>query len=202
MEGVSCEEGVLCSPGPTGNFFTIFPNLGTYAPPIMITKVVTNNGETILENEAELVEVMRPEAAFVITNIMQGIINSPINKYKTRSIDQPLAGKTGTSNQMRNAWFVGFSPSLVAGVYVGFDDNKSIGKKEYGIRSAMPIWISFMKKALKQDPEIPKDEFIEPEGIVWKIIDKKTGLLTKKQENLAKKYDTLSSFLLEKENFK
>ena len=89
-------------------------------------------------------------------------------------IDATLAGKTGTTNDFRSAWFVGFSQDLVAGVYVGFDTNITLGQREYGSRAALPIWGYFMKEALQW---VPAREFVQPEGVVWRLIDPKTGLL-------------------------
>jgi penicillin-binding protein 1A len=94
-------------------------------------------------------------------------------------LDRPVAGKTGTTNDYINAWFIGGTPNLVAGVYVGFDDRRSLGESETGARSALPIWIAFMKEALKQVPVVP---FEIPDGVTFVKVDSSTGLLESEQE--------------------
>ncbi|HLG22646.1 MAG TPA: hypothetical protein VI382_07500, partial [Candidatus Manganitrophaceae bacterium] len=84
------------------------------------------------------------------------------------------AGKTGTTNEFTDAWFVGFAPNLVAGVWVGFDDNRSLGDREAGSTTALPIWVSFMEETLSRFPVAP---FAIPENIVYVKIDPETGLL-------------------------
>ncbi|MDA0713392.1 MAG: PBP1A family penicillin-binding protein, partial [bacterium] len=155
------------------NAFTIFPNQGLYAPPVLIEKVISRDG-TVLFETAEVTEtqVIKPETAFIITNIMRGLMRGGAKTIT--GIDATLAGKTGTTNDFRSAWFVGFSQDLVAGVYVGFDTNITLGQREYGSRAALPIWGYFMKEALQW---VPAREFVQPEGVVWRLIDPKTGLL-------------------------
>jgi penicillin-binding protein 1A len=89
-------------------------------------------------------------------------------------LKRPLAGKTGTTNDYYDAWFMGFAPQLVTGVWVGFDELKPLGRHETGARAACPIWIDFMRAALA---DMPPENFKVPEGIVFANIDEKTGLL-------------------------
>ena len=89
-------------------------------------------------------------------------------------LHRPAAGKTGTSNASRDAWFVGFTPDLLAAVWVGFDDQHKLGRGEAGAKTALPIWIDFMTKALAGQPE---RDFAQPPGVVVQRIDKATGLL-------------------------
>src|SRR5690606_30312420 len=89
-----------------------------------------------------------------------------------RDIGRPIAGKTGTTNDSKDAWFVGFTPDLVVGVYIGFDDPKPMGAKETGSRAAAPVFKSFMAEALKDVPPVP---FRVPEGIRLVLIDPATG---------------------------
>ena len=93
---------------------------------------------------------------------------------RARQLDRPLAGKTGTTNQSRNAWFAGFSPELVSVVWVGFDDNQSMGRLT-GSSAALPIWINFMGPALK---EAPKNQFVPPPEVVFRRVDRDTGAPT------------------------
>jgi penicillin-binding protein 1A len=99
-----------------------------------------------------------------------------------KALGRPIAGKTGTTNEFINAWFIGGTPNLVAGVFVGFDDRRSLGETESGAHAALPIWVTFMKEALKSLPVVP---FTIPEGITFVKVDPATGLLDSEQEDQA-----------------
>jgi penicillin-binding protein 1A len=149
------------------NAFAIFPNGGRYEPPVLIEKVISRDGKVLYEAPMmEPTQVISPQTAYVMTNIMRGLMGGA-----------PLAGKTGTTNEFRSAWFVGFSQDLVAGVYVGFDNNLVLGMNEYGAVAAKPIWNYLMREA---NNVIPPREFVQPEGVVWRLIDPQTGLLATK----------------------
>ncbi len=94
--------------------------------------------------------------------------------WRAKAIGRPVAGKTGTTNDYKDAWFVGYTPKLSASVWVGFDNSKTLGTRETGSRTASPIWVSFMNNALRGKPE----EFSQPEGIVTYFIDPHSGLLS------------------------
>jgi penicillin-binding protein 1A len=101
-------------------------------------------------------------------------------------LGRPAAGKTGTSNDQRDAWFVGFTTDLVCAVWVGYDDFRSLGRKEYGGKAALPIWLEFMKKAHRG---LKTHSFDPPEGIVAVKIDPASGLLAYDgMENAAEEY--------------
>jgi len=162
------------------NAYAIFPNGGRYAPPVLIERVKDPTGKVLYEAEPAIpVQAIRPEAAFVTTNIMRSIVRRGPGTPLAGN-PHPLAGKTGTTNEFRSAWFVGFSPDLVAGVYVGFDDNKSLGPSEFGIKAAYPIWAHFMHDALR---DMPVRQFEAPADIVWRNVDIKTGLLASANES-------------------
>lgn len=115
-----------------------------------------------------------PETAYLATHLMQGVVDYGTAR-RAREIGRPAAGKTGTTNDYIDAWFVGFTPNLVAGVWTGFDELKSMGKSESGAHAALPIWIDFMKEALTQ---LPVESFEVPgNSIVFAKIDPKTGML-------------------------
>ena len=101
---------------------------------------------------------MDPITAFQITSMLEGAVLRGTGSA-IRVLNRPLAGKTGTTNEYRSAWFVGFSPQVVAGVFVGFDDNRSLGNGETGATAAVPIFIDFMRVALKDKPPLP---FVPP----------------------------------------
>ena len=109
--------------------------------------------------------------AYLITHMMMDVIQSGTGKG-ARSIGRPLAGKTGTTNSYRDAWFVGYAPNLATGVWIGFDSVETLGKVESGAHAALPIWTDFMKAALNMLPVLT---FSVPEGIQFVEIDQQTG---------------------------
>jgi penicillin-binding protein 1A len=94
--------------------------------------------------------------------------------WRVKALNRPVAGKTGTTNNLFDAWFMGYTPQYITGTWVGFDDEAPLGKSETGSRAASPIWLGFMKRVLEDKP--PKI-FEVPEGIVFTKIDAETGLL-------------------------
>jgi penicillin-binding protein 1A len=119
---------------------------------------------------------MRREAAYIMTDMLQGVIQNGTGK-KAKRIGRPLGGKTGTTNAYKDALFVGFSPSLVTGVWAGCDNHESIGDHETGGRVALPIWVDFMEGALTGEPY---QDFAVPQNIVRVSIDRESGLLAAK----------------------
>ena len=118
-------------------------------------------------------QLISKQNAFIMTTLLQAVIQDPHGTGgRAREMDWPLAGKTGTTNGYYDSWFIGFSPQMAVGVWVGFDDEKSLGHGETGARSALPIWLDFMQKA---HLDMEKEDFEIPEGIVWTHIDNKTG---------------------------
>ena len=117
--------------------------------------------------------VFDPKNSFLMKSLLQGVIKSGTGK-KAKSLGGSLGGKTGTTSDYIDAWFIGFSSKLVTGVWVGFDDNKTLGWPESGSKAALPIWMDIMRNGLKRYPE--KDNPL-PEGIVNVLIDKETGRL-------------------------
>ncbi len=116
-------------------------------------------------------QVIDPITAFQITSMMQGVVDRG-TAGRAKSIGKIIGGKTGTTNNSYDSWFVGFSPDLIAGVYVGFDTPKTLGKDETGASVALPIFINFMKQALKDTPSTP---FRVPSGVKFVKIDRTTG---------------------------
>ncbi|HAI96644.1 MAG TPA: peptidase, partial [Methylococcaceae bacterium] len=119
--------------------------------------------------------VISPQLNFIINSILRDVIKRGTGRRALSLGRTDLAGKTGTTNDQRDAWFNGFHPSLVAVAWVGLDNSKPLGNKETGGRAALPIWIDFMKEALKDTPNTPLSQ---PEGIVGLLIDPETGLKT------------------------
>jgi len=117
--------------------------------------------------------VARPATTFLVTNMMRSVLNEgTAATARAEGFTLDAAGKTGTTNDLRDAWFVGFTPDLLTVVWVGFDDNQPVGLS--GAKAALPIWTAFMKGALAGRASVPFDE---PEGINWVEIDADTGKL-------------------------
>jgi penicillin-binding protein 1A len=126
---------------------------------------------------ASTVQAIKPELAYLITQVMTSVIEEGTAASVRGRLKRPAAGKTGTTNLDRkrpDAWFVGYTPDLVTGVWVGFDDMRDLGHGEQGARAALPIWADIMQGALKNVPPTP---FTQPPGVIVQKIDPKTGLL-------------------------
>ena len=153
--------------------YGIFANGGKRAQPIFITKIVDRSGNSVDENTPKVEQVIDPGIAYITSHLLQEVIRGGTG-WRVRALNRPVAGKTGTTNDLKDAWFMGFTPSLVAGVWVGFDDLKPLGKYETGSRAASPLFLYFMEKALDGTPV---ESFSPPEGVVFAKIDPETGLL-------------------------
>ena len=172
--------------------FAVFANGGERIKPIFIKKIVTMKGEVLEENtpyieieeteeEEETSEspslslkekVISAQNAFIMSHLLQGVVQHGTGQ-RAKVLGRPIAGKTGTSSDYSDAWFIGYTPSLLAGVWVGFDDKTSLGINETGARAALPIWISFMDQALKN---IPVETLKPPRGIKLVKVNIETGL--------------------------
>jgi penicillin-binding protein 1A len=158
--------------------YGVFLNKGSRVEPFAIKVAKDSMGETLEVAEPESHQVIAKETAYLITNMMEDVVQKGTGRA-AKILDRPIAGKTGTTNDYINAWFIGGAPNLVAGVYVGFDDRRSLGESETGARSALSIWIAFMREALNQLPVAP---FEIPDGVTFVKVDSSTGLLEPEQE--------------------
>ena len=153
--------------------YGVFASGGLLLSPIFINKIVNRKGETIEENLPEKRRVVSDETAFIMTHLMTEVV-----KYGTgrsvQALQRPAAGKTGTTNDLKDAWFIGYTPELISGVWVGFDQFHSMGRFETGSRAASPIWLDFMKEALKNQSVSP---FSPPGGVTFAKIDPESGKL-------------------------
>jgi penicillin-binding protein 1A len=152
--------------------YALFLNKGVRVEPYAIEAVQDNNGRQLERATINPLQVISKETAYLITNMMEDVIQRGTGQL-AKSIDRPVAGKTGTTNDFVNAWFIGGTPNLVAGTYVGFDDRRSLGETESGAHAALPIWLAFMKEALKS---LPVMAFEIPEGITFVKVDPNTSL--------------------------
>ena len=138
--------------------YSVFPNDGVRITPRYITKVTDYEGRVLEEDFPDVKDVISSRTARIMTSMLQDVVQHGTGAAAA-GLKLPLAGKTGTTNDFTDAWFVGFSPSITCGVWVGYDEKKSLGPKETGARVALPIWMDFMKGALAgKDP----GEFLPP----------------------------------------
>ncbi len=154
--------------------YTVFSNLGYLVEPVFITKIVDRDNNIIEEAASKKKKVIDMSTAYIMTNMMESVVKSG-TATKAKALGRPAACKTGTTNEMNDALFVGYTPQYTTGVWVGFDKEKTLGKGESGAKSAIPIWLNYMKKALEGKSAM---EFTVPEGVVFKNVDPNTGLVS------------------------
>ncbi len=163
------------------NAYATFAAGGRWEETQLIREILAPDGQRLqLDRRKPARDVMTADEAYVVTSMLRSVVEEGTGA-QARRLRRPLAGKTGTSNEARDAWFVGYSPSLVAGVWVGFDDHRPLGKGENGSKSALPIWIDVMAAGDRSSPET---DFARPSGVLVTQIDPETGLLAyEAQEN-------------------
>ncbi len=153
--------------------YTVFPNLGSLRPLSAIQRIDVDEREAAAPKPPAVKPITRPETAYLVENMMRSVINEGTGAgARAAGFSFDAAGKTGTTNDMRDAWFVGFTPELLTVVWVGYDDNTALGLS--GAQAALPIWTSFMMGALSGHPNL---SLPEPGDMVYAEIDKDTGLL-------------------------
>lgn len=153
--------------------YGVFAAGGMKMKPIAIKYITDGKGRIVETNDPEGDQVISPETAFLITSMMEDVVNYGTG-WRAKALGRPVAGKTGTTNDYRDAWFVGYVPDMLACVWVGFDDMRPLGNQETGARAASPIWLNFMKSM-----EIGEHGYTIPEGIVSYPIDPGNGLLAR-----------------------
>jgi penicillin-binding protein 1A len=134
--------------------FTVFPNDGIRIDPHMIRRVTSYDGALLEEAHPEVHDVVSPDVAHTMTAMLEEVIQFGTG-IQAKALNRPAAGKTGTTQDYTDAWFIGFTPQITAGVWIGFDDKQiSLGKKETGARAALPVWLEFMQSALAGMPAL------------------------------------------------
>ena len=131
--------------------YSTFPNDGVRVEPRLINRVTDYDGDILEENFPEPHDVISSELATVMVDLLREVVRSG-TAVRAQSLGQPAGGKTGTTNDFTDAWFMGFTPSLTAGVWVGFDERLTLGSGEIGGRTALPIWVSFMEQVYEDTP--------------------------------------------------
>jgi len=152
--------------------YATFANQGIRVEPHLLDEIRNPQGELKRRIEPRVTDVLSPQLAFLMNRCLEGVVSDGTGRAAA-SLPHALAGKTGTTDDNTDAWFIGYTPDLAVGVWVGFDDNRSIGSRETGARAALPIWKQFMERALAGRPEAP---FEQPQGVVFVPIDRTTGL--------------------------
>jgi len=152
--------------------YATIANLGVRIEPLSIIRIEDYSGNIIKENTTQMKKVFKEETCYVLINMMEGVISRGTGW--NAKIGRPVAGKTGTTNDFVDAWFIGFTPDLVTAVYIGNDDRKPLGNKMTGGVVAAPIWANFMKNALQNNE---KKDFLQPDKITKISVCKESGLL-------------------------
>jgi penicillin-binding protein 1A len=153
--------------------YGVFANQGLRVEPYTVVSVQDATDETVEQTLVEPRQVVSKEIAYLLTNMLTDVVQRGTGQL-ARSLGRPVAGKTGTTNDYTDAWFIGYTPNLAVGVWVGFDDMRTLGESESGAHAALPMWVEFMRDALKDLPAVPFDI---PEGVVFARVDAGTGLL-------------------------
>ncbi|MES0371045.1 MAG: PBP1A family penicillin-binding protein [Mariprofundaceae bacterium] len=173
--------------------YVILASNGKKWKPVTVQQVGDRNGKSLLRSVAghrcqtchvdpvlsvgegmrPAEQILEPTSGFLIANIMKGVIDRGTGR-RARALGRPAAGKTGTTNKQVDAWFMGFTPQVLTGVWTGRDTPTTMGRQETGSRAALPTWLAFMKSAHKGKKV---ESFTPPEGIEWALIDRKTGKL-------------------------
>jgi penicillin-binding protein 1A len=170
--------------------YSAFANMGTLIKPAAIRSIKSRSGEVLFTSVPKITQPITPGTAHIITSLMQSVIKNG-TATKVRALKRPVAGKTGTTNNYMDAWFMGYTPELVTGVWVGNDKDEPLGRNETGSRTAIPIWLQFMQEALANQP---KTNFHIPNDIQFLKIQSESG-------EPAKFGDTNSKFELFSQDF-
>jgi penicillin-binding protein 1A len=150
-----------------------FANNGVHMEPHFVSRVVDRYGKVLEETVTQGTPSISPQNAYLITRLMQAVVQEGTGAY-ARRLGRPVAGKTGTTQDMRDLWFMGYVPDLVTGVWIGYDDFTSMGKKLTSAGTTVPLWTEYMTEATKY---VPNRDFQVPAGILFAKVDRDTGYL-------------------------
>ena len=155
--------------------YSAFPNRGTRMVPYQIERIVDRAGDVLETGRPVPEDALRPDTAYVMTSLMRGVVQRGTAVRASR-LGWPLGGKTGTMDDYTDAWFVGFGPDVTVGVWVGYDEKKTLGDSEEGARVALPVWIDFVRAYI--DERDAPEGFLAPDNIVFRSVDPMTGEVT------------------------
>lgn len=153
--------------------YSVFANHGYLVSPIFIIKIVDRDGNVLELNSSVRKKAIDKTTAYIVTSMLESVVQDGTGQ-RVQELHRPVAAKTGTTNDLFDAWFIGYTPRYITGTWVGFDEEKTLGRGETGGRAALPIWLGFMKRILADKPV---QVFEVPDGVVFAKIDAKTGLL-------------------------
>lgn len=153
--------------------YGVFAGGGIKVKPVMIRRIVDSHGNVIEENKAVKERAISEQEAYLMNRLLMGVVENGTG-WRARALGRDVAGKTGTTDKYVDAWFLAYTPKVVTGVWVGYDEYRTLGKMETGSKAASPIWVKFMQKILKGTP---LSTFPRPDGIIRVAIDVETGLL-------------------------
>ena len=154
--------------------YTVFPNYGIRVNPFFVKSITDRNNRIFEENYPDRKQVVEQNTAYVMNYLLQGVVKYGTG-WRAKYLKAPIGGKTGTCDDYTDAWFIGFSPSITVGVWVGFDVKKNLGDDETGSRAANPVFVGFMEKYLEKYPEA--HQFRKPSGVIMVNVDRYTGKL-------------------------
>ncbi len=153
--------------------YSVFANQGFLVEPVFVLKILDRDGKALEEAVSERRKAIEKDTAFIMTNLMESVVQHGTGQ-RIKALGRPAAGKTGTTNDMYDAWYIGYTPEYITGVWVGFDTEAPLGKTETGAVAAIPIWLGFMQQVLADETV---KAFHTPEGVIFAKIDAETGLL-------------------------
>jgi penicillin-binding protein 1A len=152
--------------------YSVFPNQGVHMAPYSVLTITDREGNLLEENRPEPQDAIRADTAFVMTTLLRGVVEHG-TAVKAMALNWPVAGKTGTTDDFSDAWFVGFDADLTLGVWVGYDQKKPLGQGMTGAEAALPIWMDIFRAWIGNRTDPP--QFQPPGNIVFVAIDKTTG---------------------------
>jgi penicillin-binding protein 1A len=166
------------------NGYATLANEGKRTEPVFIRKVLARDGSVTYAPQEHVEQAIKPETAYLAASIMRSVIDDPSGTAHSMSaLGRPAAGKTGTASEHRDGWFIGFTPSIIAGAWVGFDSHEMMGSLETGGHVAGPIWLNWMRAATANSPV--EDWPAPPPGVTIVKINRNTGLLAKEGDPYA-----------------
>ena len=165
--------------------YSVFPNQGVLMKPYSVLRVTDREGNLLEENHPEPQDAIRADTAYVMVTLLRGVVERGTG-VKAAALNWPIAGKTGTTEDFGDAWFIGFDPDVTLGVWVGYDQKKPLGAGMAGAEAALPIWIDIFKAWIGDRKDAPK--FEAPGNIVFVNVDKNTGQLTDEPGSLSEAF--------------
>lgn len=158
--------------------YAAFPSGGKLHDLFLIRRVEDRDGNVLEERAPSSVRVISPQDAYIMTSMLESAVQDGTG-FRAKRLNRPVAGKTGSTNNFVDAWFIGFSPEITTGVWTGFDSPRTLGNQETGSRAAAPVWVDYMERYFVGKPV---RNFTVPEDLVFRLVDPKTGKLAHSRE--------------------